>query len=108
MGFRVMELAPLVISTDARSGWNGSRVVPRRMKRLAASPAIDRDTSETVVATALRLVLGGGNAPERARCVTAAPSAASGGGMCGTVTILRGSDRCVETVLIAAAMGPLS
>jgi len=96
MGFRLIALAPSVTSTDARSGWNGSKVVPLARNRLAADPAIEKDTSEMATAPTVRLLVGGRVPPGSARWVKAATTAAAGGGMRGTVSTLRSRDGFVE------------
>jgi hypothetical protein len=89
MGFRLMALAPLVTNTDARSGWNGSRVVPLRRKRLAAVPAIEKDTSEMAATPTVRRLLRGRVPAGSRRWSKAAAAAAAGGGMRGTASTLR-------------------
>lgn len=80
MGLRLIVLAPDVTRNDARSGWNGSTVVPRRLNWLAAEPAIDTEASEIPAAVTARLAPGLGLEPESTRWARAAASATRGGG----------------------------
>lgn len=67
IGLRLTEFTPVITNADARSGWNGSTVVPLRRNWAADAPAIDMEASARHPETAVRPAFGACVLPVSAR-----------------------------------------